>query len=114
MLAMALSSRRIRRGRRVAVSGVVTPAADGQVVVLLERKVRGRYRRVRSRRVALNNGRYLRFFKPTRRGLYRVTVRVPGASGAAVPAGFALGARVVARFRGCTAARDGGPGRFRR
>ena len=78
---MALSSRRIRRGRR----------ARGQrrrrrrpptvsVVVLLERKVRGRYRRVRSRRVALNNGRYLRFFKPTRRGLYRVTVRVPGAS----------------------------------
>jgi hypothetical protein len=29
--------------------------------------------------VRLRDGRFLRFFRPTRRGLYRVTVRVPGA-----------------------------------
>jgi hypothetical protein len=79
-LAMAVSSRRLRRRRRLAVSGVVTPARESHVTVLLERKVRGRYRRVRKRRAVLSDGRYLRFFRPTRPGLYRVTVRVPGAS----------------------------------
>jgi hypothetical protein len=77
---MAVSSRRLRRRRRLAVSGVVTPARESHVTVLLERKVRGRYRRVRKRRAVLSDGRYLRFFRPTRPGLYRVTVRVPGAS----------------------------------
>jgi len=79
-LALGVSSRRIRRGRRLAVSGVVAPASDGHVVVLLERKVLGRYRSVRTRRVPLVGGRYLRFLRPTRAGLYRVTVRVGGAS----------------------------------
>ena len=78
-LALGLSSRRLRRRRRLAVSGVVTPPGDRYVTVLLERRVGRRYRRVRKRRVALVDGRYLRFFRPTRRGLYRVTVRVPGA-----------------------------------
>jgi hypothetical protein len=41
--------------------------------------VRGRYRRVRKRRVPVQDGRYLRFFRPARAGLYRVTVRVHGA-----------------------------------
>jgi hypothetical protein len=79
-LAMGVSSRRVKRRRRLAVSGLVTPSTESHVVVLLERKVRGRYRRVRRRRAALHNGRYLRFFRPTRPGLYRVTVRLPGAS----------------------------------
>jgi hypothetical protein len=79
-IAMVLSSRRIRRRRRLAVSGEVTPATATHVIVLLDRKVRGRYRRVRRRRVALTGGRYLRVFRPGRAGLYRVTVRVPGAS----------------------------------
>ena len=79
-LALGLSSRRIRRGRRIAVSGVVTPASESHVVVLLERKVGAAYRRVRRRRAVLSGGRYLRFFRPARRGLYRVTVRVGGVS----------------------------------
>jgi N-acetylmuramoyl-L-alanine amidase len=78
-LAMAVSSRRLRRRRRFAVSGVVTPGRESHVVVTLDRKVRGRYRRVRKRRVRLRGGRYLRFFRPRLPGLYRVTVRVPGA-----------------------------------
>ena len=79
-LAMAVSSRRLRRRRRLAVSGVLVPATESHVVVLLERKVGGRYRRVRRRRALVSGGRYLRFFRPARPGLYRVTVRVPGAS----------------------------------
>jgi hypothetical protein len=58
---------------------VVTPPRERHVTVLLERRVGRGYRRVRKRRVRLRDGRYLRFFRPARRGLYRVTVRVPGA-----------------------------------
>ncbi len=42
--------------------------------------MRGGFRRVRRRRVRLRGGRYLRFFRIGRPGLYRVTVRVPGAT----------------------------------
>ena len=80
ILALGVTSRRIRRGRRLGVSGVVTPATESHVVVLLERRVGRRYVRVRRRRAALTGGRYLRFFRPTRAGLYRVTVRVGGVS----------------------------------
>ena len=48
--------------------------------MLLERKVGAALRRVRRRRAPLSGGRYLRFFRPARPGLYRVTVRVAGAS----------------------------------
>jgi hypothetical protein len=78
-LALGLSSRRMHRRGRLAVSGVVTPPRERYVTVLLERRVGRGYRRVRQRRVRLRDGRYLRFFRPARRGLYRVTVRVPGA-----------------------------------
>jgi len=79
-LEAGISARRIRRRRRLTVSGVVTPSNESDVVVLLQRKVRGRYRRVRRRRAVLRDGRFLRYFRPTRPGLYRVTVRVAGAS----------------------------------
>jgi hypothetical protein len=79
-LELGMSARRIRRRRRLAVSGVVTPSNESHAVMLLERRVRGRYRRVRRRRAVLNDGRFLRLFRPTRPGLYRVTVRVAGAS----------------------------------
>jgi len=79
-LAMALSSTRIRRGRRVAVSGVLTPASDTRLELLLERRSGRGYKRVRRRRVAVRGGRYLRVLRPPRRGVYRVTVSVDGAS----------------------------------
>jgi hypothetical protein len=78
ILAMAVSRRRLRRRRRLAVSGVVTPAHETHVRVMIHRKVRGRYRLVRKRRARLRDGRYLRYFRPARPGLYRVTVRVAG------------------------------------
>jgi hypothetical protein len=79
-LEMSLSGKRVRRGRRVAVSGVVWPQPPSPGELLLERKVRGRYRRIRRRRLRIRDTRYLRFLRPRRRGLYRVTVRVDGAS----------------------------------
>jgi hypothetical protein len=78
VITLGLSARRIRRRRQLAVSGTLTPATEPTVVVLLERKTRGRYRRVRKRRAAVQNGRFVRYLRPGRAGLYRVTVRVPG------------------------------------
>ena len=42
--------------------------------------MRGRYKRVRRRRLPVRDSRFLRFLRPSRRGLYRVTVSVDGAS----------------------------------
>jgi N-acetylmuramoyl-L-alanine amidase len=78
-LALGVSSRRLRRGHRLAVSGVVSPASDTRVKILVHRKEGARYRRVRKRRVAQPGGRYLGFFRFGRPGLYRVTVKVGGA-----------------------------------
>ena len=78
-LALSISSKRFRRGRRLAVSGVVWPqpaAAD----IMLERKVRGGYRRLWRRRLRVRDTRYLKFLRPGTRGLYRVTVTADGAS----------------------------------
>ena len=79
-LSLFLSSRRFRRGRRVRVSGYVAPATSTHVDLLLERKVRGRYRRVRRRRLRVRNTRFARLLRPSRPGLYRVTLSVDGAS----------------------------------
>ena len=42
--------------------------------------MRGRYVRVRRRRLPVRGNRFLRRIRPGRRGLYRVTVSVDGAS----------------------------------
>ena len=79
-LSMTLSKRRLRRGRPVTVSGVVAPPTSSRVDLLLERKVAGRYRRVRRRRVPIRDARYLRALRPSRPGLYRITASMDGAS----------------------------------
>jgi hypothetical protein len=79
-LALAVSARTIRRRRRIAVGGVVAPASARHVVVAVERKQRGGYRTVRRRRTRLRDGRYLTFVRLRRRGFYRVTVSLPGAT----------------------------------
>jgi hypothetical protein len=76
---MSLSSRRIRHGRRVAVSGVVWPQPVS-AEVMLERKVGGRYRRLWRKRLKVRKTRYLKFLRPGGRGLYRVTVTADGAA----------------------------------
>ena len=79
-LALAVSSRWVPRGADIAVSGVAWPSTADSVALLLDRRVRGRYRRVRRHRVPLRATRYRRLLRPARRGLYRVTVRVDGAT----------------------------------
>ena len=79
-LSMNLSKRHLRRGRQVTVSGSVAPPTSTRVDLLLERKVAGRYRRVRRRRLPIRNARYLRALRPSRPGLYRITASVDGAS----------------------------------
>jgi N-acetylmuramoyl-L-alanine amidase len=79
-VSLSLSSRRIRRGRRIRVSGSVAPATGTRVDLLLERKIRGRYRRVRRRRLPLRDTRFLGSIRPSGSGLWRVTVSVDGAS----------------------------------
>jgi hypothetical protein len=80
LLDVTVSTTRLRRRRRLAVSGVLwSRAGEEKIDLQLERKVRGRYRTVRRRRVAVSDHRFLRFLRPSRPGLYRITVSVPGA-----------------------------------
>jgi N-acetylmuramoyl-L-alanine amidase len=78
-LSLFLSSRRIRAGRRIRVSGYLAPATSADVKLAVYRKVGGRYRRVRSRRLPVRDTRFRSFLRLTRPGLYRVVVSVDGA-----------------------------------
>jgi hypothetical protein len=78
-LVIEVSATHLRRGRRLRVRGVVTPAAD-DVTLTWERKVGRRYKRVRQRMLAVSDGRFAATLRPTRASLFRVTVTTPGAS----------------------------------
>jgi N-acetylmuramoyl-L-alanine amidase len=81
LLRLGLSSRRVRRGHNVAVSGTVSPRpATGRVEVRLERRVGRRWLRVQRKRINVRGGRYLTKVRLRRAGLYRVSVLVPGAT----------------------------------
>ena len=81
LLRMSLSSRRLRRGRNVAVSGTVSPRpASGRVEVRIERRVGRRWRRVQRKRINVRRGRYLTKIRMRSSGLYRVSVLTPGAT----------------------------------
>ena len=78
---MGLSSRRVRHGRAIAISGTISPKpASGRVEIRLERLVGRRWVRVQRKRIVVRQGRYLTRAKLRRKGLYRVSVIVPGAS----------------------------------
>ena len=78
---MSLSSRRLRRGRNVAVSGTVSPKpTSGRVEVRIERRVGRRWRRVQRKRINVRRGRYLTKIRMRSSGLYRVSVLTPGAT----------------------------------
>ena len=81
LLRMRLSSRRLRAGRNVAVSGTVSPKpTTGRVEVRVERRVGRRWRRVQRKRINVRGGRYLTKIRMRTRGLYRVSVLTPGAT----------------------------------
>jgi hypothetical protein len=81
-LRLGLSSRRLRHGRAISISGTVSPKpASGRVEVRLERLVGRRWVRVQRKRIVVRGGnRYLTRAKLRRKGLYRVSVIVPDAS----------------------------------
>ena len=80
-LRMGVSSRRVRHGRAIAISGTITPKpAGGRVEIRLERLVGRRWVRVQRKRIVVRQGRYLTRAKLRRKGLYRVSAIVPGAS----------------------------------
>jgi hypothetical protein len=80
-LRLGLSSRRLRHGRALAVSGTMTPRpATGRVEVRVERLVGRRWVRVQRKRINVRGGRYLTKVKLRRRGLHRVGVVAPGAT----------------------------------
>jgi hypothetical protein len=80
LLDMTVSKTHLPRGRRLAISGVLwSRANEAKVDVLIERKVGGRYKRVRLRRATVTDHRYQRYLRPGTPGLYRITVSVPGA-----------------------------------
>jgi hypothetical protein len=62
------------------VSGYLAPATSRRVKLSVYRKVGGRYRRVRSERLAVRNTRFRRALRLTRPGLYRVVVSGDGIS----------------------------------
>ncbi|HWT22624.1 MAG TPA: N-acetylmuramoyl-L-alanine amidase, partial [Solirubrobacteraceae bacterium] len=78
-LAVELSTREVRAGRRVAVRGSVTPPGAVRAEVFVEHREDGRWRRIRHRRVAVRGDRYGFFVRLRRPGGYRITVAVPGA-----------------------------------
>ena len=81
LLRMQLSSRRLRAGRNVAISGTVSPKpTTGRVEVRVERRVGRRWRRVQRKRINVRRGRYLTKIRMRSRGLYRVSVLTPGAT----------------------------------
>ena len=74
-LDMGLSARRVRRGRRVAVSGVVSPTPrSAKVTLAVERRTRRGWREVSRTRVRVQGGRYLAKVRLRRGGEYRMSV----------------------------------------
>ena len=77
-ITLAMTSRRFRRRRRVTASGSITPQPAGAATIQLDRKVRGRYKRRWRKRLKVTGTRYRRSLRPTRPGLYRLTVSSGG------------------------------------
>jgi hypothetical protein len=74
--------RRIKLGRRTAVSGTVTPAEFADVAVLVQRRVGGIFYKTSRHRVAVVDGAFKTRLSLPRKGFYRVTVSAGGGSAA--------------------------------
>jgi hypothetical protein len=80
-LRLGLSSHRVRHGRAIAISGTISPKpVSGRVEIRVERLVGRRWVRVQRKRIVVRGGRFLTRVKLRRKGLYRVSALVPGAS----------------------------------
>jgi hypothetical protein len=79
-LSLALSSRRLRARRSVAVSGTMTPALAPLVTCLVERRAGRRWVRVQRKRINVRGGKFTTRIKQRRAGLYRVSILAPNAT----------------------------------
>jgi hypothetical protein len=79
-LTLALSSRRLRAGRVVGVSGTMLPAQSTLVVCTVERRVGRRWKRVQSKRIAVRGGKFSTRIRERRASLYRITISAPNAT----------------------------------
>jgi hypothetical protein len=75
---VALSSTRMRVGRRITVRGTVDPVGSGMVAFYVERRARGRWVLVERRRVRVRNGGFRARVRLRRTGTYRVSVGIDG------------------------------------
>jgi hypothetical protein len=75
---IALSSKRMRVGRRITVRGTVDPVGSGLVAFYVERRSRGRWQLVERRRVRVRNGAFRARVRLRRTGTYRVSVGIDG------------------------------------
>jgi hypothetical protein len=79
-LTLALSSRRLRAGRVVGVSGTMLPAQSTLVVCTVERRVGRRWKRVQSKRIAVRGGKFSTRIRERRASLYRISISAPNAT----------------------------------
>ena len=77
---LRVSSNRIRRGRRTAAYGTVSPTPTERVEVVLERRTRRGWAIEQRKRVSARGGRYLTRVRPRRAGLYRLWIKSGGTS----------------------------------
>jgi hypothetical protein len=79
-LSLVLTSRRLRAGRAVGVSGTLVPAQATFVTCVVERRVGRRWVRVQRKRINVRGGRFATRIRQRRAGLYRVWVVAPNAT----------------------------------
>jgi hypothetical protein len=77
-LTIALSSRRVTTGTKVAVTGTLGPTWPRRIELRFERRVRGRWVKVQRKRINVRDGGYATVVRPRRGGLHRVTIVAPG------------------------------------
>ena len=79
-LTIALSSRRVNTGTKVAVTGTLGPTWPRRIELRFERRVRGRWVKVQRKRINVRDGGYSTFVRPRSAGLHRVRILAPGVS----------------------------------
>ena len=75
---LSVDKRRARAGSAFVVTGTMSPA-QARVTCLLERQIRGRWRTVQRKRIAVaGSGAYATKVRPKVAGLYRVSIIATG------------------------------------
>ena len=89
-ISVSVARKSVRVGRRIVISGKVTPAQAGRVTLRIERAGS----RAVSRRVRLSHSRFRYAFKPRRAGRYRIVAILPASAGRAAARSRARSLRV--------------------